>query len=272
MGALYNGQGEGGIAPTPAGVAAGESQAARCDPAHDHSPTAQGNIAGGNSPLWHGASGDTKGHRNNSAQWGVRSKEFGASGYNQLLFDDTDAQGRIQLKSSHAASELNLGHLVHNADNFRGSLRGCGAELRTDAYGAVRAGAGLLITSYKMKHAAGGRDAAGDNSASIAILKQAAKLGETFDGAATTHKTVGLASHVGAAKPGECVIDEKSAPLKALLTVVSGMVAGDNLDAAFADAAEKKTDPSDEKLPHVSAAIIAMTAKSGLGVNAGQSL
>ncbi len=272
VGALYNGQGEGGIAPTPGGLAAGESQAARFDPAHDHAPSAQGNVAGGNSPLWHGASGDSKGHRNTAAQWGVRSKEFGASGYNQLLFDDTDAQGRIQLKSSHAATELNLGHLVHNADNFRGSLRGSGAELRTDAYGAVRAGAGLLITSYKIKHGAGARDAAGDNPASIAFLKQAMQLGEAFHGAATTHKTVGLASHAGAAKPNESVIDEKSAPLKALMTTVSGMVGSDSLDAAISDAAEKKTTPSDDKLPHLGAPIIAITAKSGLGVNAGQSL
>jgi hypothetical protein len=42
---------------------------------------------------------------------------------NQLLFDDTDNQGRIQLKSSHAASELNLGHLIHAADNYRGARR-----------------------------------------------------------------------------------------------------------------------------------------------------
>jgi type VI secretion system secreted protein VgrG len=39
----------------------------------------------------------------------VRSKEFGGRGYNLLLFDDTDGQGRIQLKSTHAATELNLG-------------------------------------------------------------------------------------------------------------------------------------------------------------------
>ena len=272
VGALYNGQGEGGIAPTPAGQAAGESEASRFDPAHDHGPSAQGNVAGGNSPLWHGASADTKGHRNSAAQWGVRSKEFGASGYNQLLFDDTDAQGRIQLKSSHAASELNLGHLIHNADNFRGSLRGSGAELRTDAYGAVRAGAGLLITSYKMKHGAAARDAAGENAPAIAMLKQVAKLGETFNEAAATHKTVGFASHAGAAKSNECVIDEKAGPLKAFLTAVSGMVGNDSLDAAKADAADKSVAPGGDKLPHPTDSIIAIAAKSGLGVNAGQSM
>ena len=120
VGALYNGQGEGGISPTPGGQGEAKDPSALFHGANDHAASAQGNGAGGNSPLWHGASGDSAGHRNGAAQWGVRSKEFGASGYNQLLFDDTDAQGRIHLKSSHAASELSLGHLIHAADNYRG--------------------------------------------------------------------------------------------------------------------------------------------------------
>ncbi len=272
VGALYNGQGEGGIAPTPGGQAAGECQAARFEPAHDHGPSAQGNVAGGNSPAWHGASSDRAGHRNGAAQWGVRSKEFGGAGFNQLLFDDTDAQGRVQLKSSHAATELNLGHLIHSADNYRGSFRGHGAELRTDAYGAIRAGAGLLITSYAISHNAGSRDPAGDNSPSIAMLKQAVALADTFSGGATTHQTVALASHAGAAKANESALDDKAAPLKALLTAVSGMVGNTSLDTARADAGDKKINPGDEKLPHATDAIIAIAARSGLGVNAGQSL
>jgi type VI secretion system secreted protein VgrG len=272
VGALYNGQGEGGIAPTPAGQADGEDQASRFDPAHDHGPSAQGNIAGGNSPLWHGASADSKGHRNGAAQWGVRSKEFGASGYNQLLFDDTDAQGRIQLKCSHAATELNLGHLIHSADNYRGSFRGHGAELRTDAYGALRAGAGLLISSYKINHSAGARDAAGDNAPAIAMLKQAVALGEAFSKAAATHTTVELASHVGATKANESVLDDKAAPLKAMFKAVSGMVGDTSVKAARADAGQKNITPADGKVPHATDAIIAIAAKAGLGVNAGQSL
>jgi type VI secretion system secreted protein VgrG len=272
VGALFNGQGEGGVARTPGAQGDAESQAPRFKPAHDHAPSAQGNLVGGNSPLWHGASGDSAGHRNGAAQWGVRSKEFGGHGYNQLLFDDTDAQGRVQLKSSHAASELNLGHLIHTADNFRGSLRGLGAELRTDAYGAVRAGAGLLVSSYKVNHGAGSRDPAGDNAAGIAMLKQAVKLAETFSSAAVTHQTVGMAAHVGAAKANASVLDDKAAPLKAMLTAVSGMVGKGSLDVARADATEKKTTPDDDKLPHSTDAIIAIAAKDGLGANAGQSL
>ena len=272
VGALYNGQGEGGVAPTPGGAAGGDDQSATFDPAHDHAPSGQGNIAGGNSPLWHGASADSKGHRNGAAQWGVRSKEFGASGYNQLMFDDTDAQGRIQLKSSHAATELNLGHLVHSADNFRGSLRGSGAELRTDAYGAVRAGAGLLISSYKINHGAAARDPVGDNAPGLAMMKQAVKLGEAFSKAASTHKTVALATHLGALKANESELDEKAAPLKAMMTSLSGMVGSEDLGAAKADAQKKNGAPGNDKLPHSSDALIAIAAKAGLGVAAGQSM
>ncbi|MGK5058591.1 type VI secretion system Vgr family protein [Janthinobacterium sp. LB2P49] len=276
VGALYNGQGEGGVAPTPGGITDKPADASVFDPARDHAPSAQGNVAGGNSPVWHGAAGGSAGHRNGAAQWGIRSKEFGAagsgSGYNQLLFDDTDQQGRIQLKSSHAASELNLGHLIHAADNYRGSLRGTGAELRTDAYGAVRAGAGLLISSYLVNHDAQARDPAGDNAPGMVLLKQAAKLGETFSAAAVTHKTVAYASHLGPAKANASMLDEKAAPLPAFLTSVSGMLSQDNTAAARRDAAGKPTSPGDDKLPHSSDAIIAIAARAGLGVLASQDI
>ena len=272
LGALYNGQGEGGVAPTPAGQAAGDSQASLFNPASDHAPSAQGNLAAGNSPLWHGASADTAGHGNAAAQWGVRSKEFGASGYNQLLFDDTDAQGRVQLRSTHAASELTLGHLIHNADNYRGSLRGQGAELRTDAYGAVRAASGLLVTSYAINHNASAREPMGDNTAGIALLKQAVQVAQTFSDAAKTHETVTLASHIGAAKASACLIDDKEPPLKALLTAVSGMVGNASLDAARTDAAERTTTPGDDRLPHASSPVIAVSGKAGLSVTAGQAM
>jgi type VI secretion system secreted protein VgrG len=277
VGALYNGQGEGGQAPTPGGKAAGAAAAAGTTGtaglfgrAHDHAPSAQGNLASGHAPLWHGAAAGSADHRSAAAQWGVRSKEFGGAGYSQLLFDDTDGQGRVQLRCSHAASELNLGHLVHGADNYRGSLRGLGAELRTEAYGAVRAGAGLLVTSYAISHAAGAREPAGDNTAGIALMKQAAQLGESFSKAAGTHRTVAYASHAGAARAGASRLDEGAAPLKALQTALSGMVGDASLEAAQADAEARSTAAGDGKLPHSSAALLAVSARAGLGVTAGQ--
>ena len=272
VGALYNGQGEGGIAPTPGGIRKAESQSDPFARAHDHAPSGQGNLAGGNSPVWHGASGDSAGHRNGAAQWGIRSKEFGGAGFNQLLFDDIDGQGRIQLRCTHAASELNLGHLIHAADNYRGSFRGLGAELRTDAYGAVRAGKGLLVSSYKINHSAAQRDPAGENAAGIALLGAAAKLAESFSAAAVTHQTVGLATHLGAAKANVSVLDEKAAPIKALLTAASGMVGTESFDAAMADAGAKATTGGKGKTPHSTDPIIAIAAKEGFGAVAGQSV
>ncbi len=78
----------------------------------------------------------------------MKSKELGANGFNRLLFDDTPGQLRVQLATTQHATQLNLGHNIHAADNHRGSYRGTGFELRTDAYGAIRATQGLLITSY----------------------------------------------------------------------------------------------------------------------------
>ena len=272
VGALYNGQGEGGIAPTPGGIRVAQSQSNPFAHAHDHAPSAQGNLAGGNSPVWHGASGNSAGHRNGAAQWGIRSKEFGGAGYSQLLFDDTDGQGRVQLRCTHAASELNLGHLIHAADNYRGSFRGLGAELRTDAYGAVRAGRGLLVSSYKIDHSAAQREPAGENAAGIALLGAATKLAESFSAAAVTHQTVGLGAHLGAAKANAGVLDEKAAPLTALLTAVSGMVGTDSLDAALADAGARSTGGGKGKTPHSTDPIIAIAAKDGFGATAGQSV
>jgi uncharacterized protein involved in type VI secretion and phage assembly len=257
VGALYNGQGEGGVAPTPGGQVSTDSDASCFTSAHDHGTSAQGNLADGHSPVWHGASGDSDGHRNTAAQWGVRSKEFGGAGYNQLLFDDSDAQGRVQLRCTHAATELNLGHLIHAADNYRGSFRGLGAELRTDHYGAVRAGAGLLVSSYGIAHSAAARDPAGENAAGGAMLQQALALADSFNKAAVTHQTVGLAGHLGSLKANASVLDDETPPLKAIFAAVSATV-----DIAGASG----------KLPHSDSPLIAISAKDGFGANAGQSL
>src|SRR5690606_36763498 len=42
---------------------------------------------------------------------GIRSQEVDGEGFNQLRFDDTTGQISVQLRSSHAASQLNLGNL-----------------------------------------------------------------------------------------------------------------------------------------------------------------
>ena len=86
---------------------------------------------------------------------GIRSQEVDGEGFNQLRFDDTPEQISVQLQSSHAASQLNLGNLSYPKENESSDGRGEGFELRTDHWGALRAGKGLLISTYKQDSAAG---------------------------------------------------------------------------------------------------------------------
>ncbi|MCH7335760.1 type VI secretion system Vgr family protein [Acinetobacter sp. NIPH 2699] len=86
---------------------------------------------------------------------GIKSKEYQGTGYNQLRFDDTTGQISAQLQSSHAASQLNLGKLSHPKAEAESEDRGEGFELRTDQWGAVRAGEGLLITTHAQAQAEG---------------------------------------------------------------------------------------------------------------------
>ncbi|MDN5624784.1 type VI secretion system Vgr family protein [Acinetobacter johnsonii] len=86
---------------------------------------------------------------------GIKSKEYQGSGYNQLRFDDTTGQISSQLQSSHGASQLNLGKLSHPKDKAESDDRGEGFELRTDQWGAVRAGQGLLLSTFKQDQAKG---------------------------------------------------------------------------------------------------------------------
>jgi type VI secretion system secreted protein VgrG len=86
---------------------------------------------------------------------GIKSKEYQGEGFNQLRFDDTTGQISAQLQSSHAVSQLNLGKLSHPKDQAESEDRGEGFELRTDQWGAVRAGEGLLVSTHKQDQAQG---------------------------------------------------------------------------------------------------------------------
>jgi len=276
VGSLYNGRGEAGLARTPGG-AAGETDLTPYSQSSDHRPSAQGNLvgsgSGGNAPAWHGgapgpATAGANAQNNAAAMSGVKSKEFGAEGYNQLVFDDTPGQLRVQLATTQHATQLNLGHNIHQADNHRGSYRGTGFELRTDAYGAIRATQGLLITSYGASQA----DPAGDNAPGMALLKQAMTLADSFSQAAKTHQATTLASSVGTIKASASALSDKLAPMKALHQAASGMVSQVAFDNAITDAGSKSTQAASGKLPHTTDPIVAITAKAGLAVVAGQDI
>ena len=259
---LYHGRGEGGVPATPGGRAA-SADTAVFDHGSDHRPSGQGNTTDGHGPAWHGAAEGAHGHA--GALSGIKTREFGGTGHNQLVFDDSDAQLRVQLATTQHGTQLNLGHLVHQADNRRGSFRGAGFELRTDAAGAVRGGRGLLLSTYGTQP----NEPAGDNAAGLALAKQMLRLADTLSGAAGTHQAVRLAGVAGSVRSGQSLIDPQATPLHALQRVLGSMVDAHDEAQAEADAAARHAG-GDERLPHTGEPVLAAAARAGLVVAAGQ--
>jgi type VI secretion system secreted protein VgrG len=99
---------------------------------------------------------------------------------NKLRLDDTRGQEHIKLSTEYSGkSQLNLGHLV----DAKKQKRGEGFELRTDDWGALRAGKGVFISADK-QHLAGGDVL--DMSAAIEQLRTALSLAESLASAATS--------------------------------------------------------------------------------------
>ena len=266
LGALYNGRGEGGGAATPAGRTAPTSDGSLYAQAEDRRPSAQGNVSGGNSPAWHGHSTESSGHQNPAALSGFKTREFagGGGGYNQLVLDDRDQRLRIQLKTTQATTELNLGHLIHQADNHLGSERGSGFEVRTDAGGAIRASRGVLVESRRGRTPANQPEPLGDFTAGVSLLQQAQALLKSFDAVAVTHQATGLSASRGSLKTRSSRLAAQAAPSAALTTVAQATVSGEDGSPTKQAGANL--------VPHLGAAIVALSAQAPLGINAGQAL
>jgi type VI secretion system secreted protein VgrG len=269
--ALYDGRGEGGVPATPGGKP-GSTDTSVFAKSSDHNPSAQGNLTGGHSPAWHGASAADvlpgAGQRNAAAISGWKLAEYSGIGFTQLAFDDSNNQQRMQLAVTQHGTQLNLGHLIHQADNHRGSFRGLGFELRTDAYGAIRAGLGVILSTYGQDLS----EPAGDLVPAMALAKQLEKLGQVMSNAAGQHETVKLAGDIGSHLASKSFIDQDAAPFKAMRIAVSGMVDEQAPHQATVDAVSKNISASDDKKPHTTDPIVAIAAKAGLSVNAGQDL
>ncbi|RZI83384.1 MAG: type VI secretion system tip protein VgrG [Rubrivivax sp.] len=281
MSSLYSGRGEGGVPHTPGGQAAEQDTSAFAE-STDHQSSAQMNLvnggSGGRSPAWHGAAPGVAtegnaGQNNAAALSGVKTKEFGGSGYNQKVFDDTPKQQRLQLHTTQAQTWLQMGHLLHQADNHRGSFRGLGFELRTDAWGGLRGARGVMLSTYGLNNGSGmSADPAGDNAAGMALAKQMQQLASTFHQAATTHQTVGLAMAAGSSQANQSALDETLAPAAALAKSLSGMVSHISLPEAASDAAGKNVQTGRANVPHMADPNIAIVGKAGVGITAGQDL
>ncbi|MDR6496407.1 type VI secretion system secreted protein VgrG [Paraburkholderia terricola] len=93
---------------------------------------------GAKTPDWH----------SNGILSGYKSKEYQGSGYNQMVMDDATGQNRVQLYSTSADSQLHLGYLIAQTGNSRGAYLGSGFDLKSDAYGAVRAAQGMYVSTH----------------------------------------------------------------------------------------------------------------------------
>ncbi|MFM0737749.1 type VI secretion system tip protein TssI/VgrG [Paraburkholderia xenovorans] len=128
-------------------------------------------------PQWH----------SNGLLSGYRSKEYGGTGYNQMVMDDSTGQNRVHLYSSIANSHLHLGYLIAHDGNARGAYLGSGFDLKADTYGAVRAAKGLYVSTHPNTGAASQpldvRDAQSQLVNSESVIEALSQVSETHQAA-----------------------------------------------------------------------------------------
>ncbi|NWK80086.1 type VI secretion system Vgr family protein [Aquitalea sp. LB_tupeE] len=113
-----------------------------------------------------------------TSQWHSRNV-IRTKANNKLRMEDLQGKEHIKLASEYGKSQLNIGHLVDAARAPRGE----GFEIRTDHWGAIRAGKGLLISAEANAVAT---TAQLDMAAALHQLEQANRLAKALADAATT--------------------------------------------------------------------------------------
>ena len=108
---------------------------------------------------------------------------------NKIRLDDARGKEHIKVSTEYGGkSQLNLGHLVDSEKQPRGE----GFELRTDSYGAIRAGKGIFITADAQSKAQGQQLAM-----EPAMSRLSAALVEMQSLAASAQQAQALAADVG---------------------------------------------------------------------------
>jgi type VI secretion system secreted protein VgrG len=124
---------------------------------------------------------------------GIHSQSFDKGGYNQWQLDDAPGQVRTRLATSTAVTQLNLGYLIHQSpvSAERGSYRGSGFELRTDAWGVLRGAEGVLLsTSARQAQGSGVSSTQMDVAEAVAQFKGAQALSRTLSEAAAQQQAL----------------------------------------------------------------------------------
>ncbi|WP_426101386.1 type VI secretion system Vgr family protein, partial [Massilia sp. TSP1-1-2] len=119
---------------------------------------------------------------------GIHSHNFDGAGFNQWQLDDTPGQVRTRLATSTAATQLNLGYLIAQQPSSaqRGAYRGSGFELRTDAWGVVRGGDGVLLsTTARPQQGSGVTSTQLDTEQALSQFHSAHDLGKLLGDTAT---------------------------------------------------------------------------------------
>ncbi|HBZ07114.1 MAG TPA: type VI secretion system tip protein VgrG, partial [Massilia sp.] len=124
---------------------------------------------------------------------GIHSHGFDGGGYNQWQLDDATGQVRTRLATSCAATQLNLGYLIHQSPGSaqRGAWRGSGFELRTDAWAVIRGGEGVLLsTSARAREGSGVTSTQMDAAEAVSLFKSAQSLATTLGDAAAQQQAL----------------------------------------------------------------------------------
>lgn len=203
----------------------------------------------------------------NQALSGVRSKELGGGRTNHLAMDDTNGEIQAQLSSDHGTSQLSLGFLRRIfGSKGRQDARGKGFELRTDFWGVVRAGMGMLITTEARPNA---QSHVKDMGETVARLTQACELHESLTGLAQQHE----------AQQKDADQSEVSSAIKAQTDAIrGGTPKDDNLFPQFAEPHLTVASPAGIQLTTAGSTHIAsdenlaMTTGGHIGIAVAQSL
>lgn len=156
-------------------------------------------VSTGNAPLWFNGNQHAA-HLSGIVTQSVSDSQSGAAKqYNQLVFDDTPQQSRLELSSTQYESQLQLGHWQQQIHNTRMQSIGHGWSLSTQAYGAIRAGAGMLLSTHGIPDTA----ATLESNAPLAQLAEAHDLMTKLAHSAQDHQAM-LANEVTAEALNAC--------------------------------------------------------------------
>jgi type VI secretion system secreted protein VgrG len=157
---------------------------------------------GSDTPPFHG------GDNHPGALTGIQSKEYAGNGYNQWVIDDTPGQLRQTFATTTEASQFNLGYLIKQDGNQRGSYRGSGLELTTDAWSILRAKRGLFVTTAARSNAASTQL---DSTEAQGKLKSAEDLSKALSDASVQHQASPLSTPQGLQQFAKTIGDKQQA-------------------------------------------------------------